>query len=80
MLVALGEGVPAQGCKDGCSWVLPWAPPRAPSPHSPRVLSRGRFSASLATAVPAHNDMVIASGGLATRTAWLAGQPLPHLG
>lgn len=46
-----------------------------PSPCSPRVLSRGHFSAPLATAVPAHNDMVIVSRGPATRTAQLADQP-----
>lgn len=63
------------------SWVLLRAPPRAPPlPCSLQVLSGGRFSAPLATAVPAHNDMVIASGGLATRTARLAGQPSPHRG
>lgn len=66
------------GCVHMCSWVLPWAPPRAPLPHSPPVLSRGHFSAPLATAVLAHNDMVIASGGPATRTARLAGQPWLH--
>lgn len=54
-----------------CSRVLPGAP----SPLSPRVLSRGHFSAPLATAVPAHNDTVIVSQGPATRTAQLAGQP-----
>lgn len=68
------------GCMRMCRWVLPRACPRAPSPRCPRVQSRGHFSAPLATAMPARNDMVIASGGPATRAARLAGQPLAHPG
>lgn len=81
MSAHLGEHVGRMyGCMHTCSWVFPWAPPGGPSPRFPRVPTRGCFSAPLATAVPAHNDMVIASGGPATRTARLAGQPSPHLG
>lgn len=76
---SLGNKLPPMGACAGCpfgyrytcSWVLPGGPP----PRSPRALGRGRFSAPLATAVPAHNDMVIVSRGPATRTAQLAGRP-----
>lgn len=64
------------GCRYGCilmcSWVHSWAL-QSPLTMFPAVLS---FSARLARAVPAHNDMVIVSGGPATRTARLTGQPL----